>query len=103
MVRRALVSAVLLYLTADYCNAANPGVFFFEADQLFVDGAVELRGDKVLQPTAEATPVVAVRDDAPGRIDDAARPLVRRPRLEGGAARRATHADAPRAPAPVDD
>ena len=103
MVRRVLVTAVLLWLTTDYCDATAPGVFSFESDQLFVDGAIELRASDVTAPTAEATPVVSVRDDVPGRIDDAARPLVTRPRLDRRVARRAAHAEATRAPAPVDD
>jgi len=103
VVRRALVTALLLWLTADYCDAAAPGVFSFDADQLFVDGAVEPRGSGVIEPTAEAMPVVTVRHDVPGRIEDAARPVARPPRLDRHVARRAAHADARRAPAPVDD
>ena len=37
MLRRILVLAVQLYLTADYCDPLVPGVFFFESDSFFMD------------------------------------------------------------------
>ena len=37
MLRRLLVLAVQLYLTADYCDTSVPGVFFFESDSYFVE------------------------------------------------------------------
>ena len=37
MLRRLLVLAVQLYLTADYCDPSVPGVFFFESDSYFVE------------------------------------------------------------------
>ena len=37
MLRRLLVVAVLLYLTADYCDPSVPGVFCFETESYFVD------------------------------------------------------------------
>jgi hypothetical protein len=35
------VLLLTLYVTADLTNALMPGVFFFAADDLFVDGAIE--------------------------------------------------------------
>jgi hypothetical protein len=37
LLRRVLVLAVLLYLTADYCDPLVPGVFWFGADSFFVE------------------------------------------------------------------
>jgi len=37
LLRRLLVLAVQLYLTADYCDPSVPGVFFFESDSYFVE------------------------------------------------------------------
>ena len=42
MLRRLLVLAVQLYLTADYCDPSVPGVFFFESDSYFVE-SIEAR------------------------------------------------------------
>jgi len=35
--RRVLVLAVLLYLTADYCDPLVPGVFWFDTESFFVE------------------------------------------------------------------
>jgi hypothetical protein len=37
LLHRLLVVAVLLYVTADYCDPSVPGVFFFETESYFVD------------------------------------------------------------------
>ena len=37
MLRRILVVAVLLYLTADYCDPSVPGVFWFGTESFFVE------------------------------------------------------------------
>lgn len=49
--RRGLLLALVLYLTADYCDPSIPGVFFFGAESFFVE-SVESR--------SAARPVLAV-------------------------------------------
>ena len=36
-IRRAVLLAVVLYLSADYCDPSVPGLFFFGTESFFVD------------------------------------------------------------------
>jgi len=101
VVRRALAAALLLYLLSDYGDAANPGVFFFGAEQLFVEGAVEQRGDDVVQLAAAVAPVAATREMLPLRREAAVGSRPVRAPVERRVVRRTVQAKARRAPTPA--
>jgi hypothetical protein len=61
---RWLLVAVVTYFAFDVLNPFVPGIFFFDADQLFVDGVVE------------ATPRSALRDPDSARLDTPVVPVV---------------------------
>jgi hypothetical protein len=50
--RRAILIAVVLYLTVDYCDPSLPGVFSFESESLYVD--------TIKSSSSELRPVVAL-------------------------------------------
>lgn len=81
MLRRVLVLAVLLYLTADYSDPSVPGVFWLDTETYFVDSTearpampvltspavrAALPGRAVLEPI---TPRARVTASPPGRVD----------------------------------
>jgi hypothetical protein len=72
--RRILLVTLLLYLGADYCDPAIPGVFFFDTDSFFVDAAVQQRSAPVHGSFLHTPPVLW--DDPRGRSEvyDAAPP-----------------------------
>jgi hypothetical protein len=81
LLRRVLGLAVLLYLTADYCDPSEPGVFWLGTDSYFLDSTeartampilaspapyAALPGREVLEPI---TPRVRVTAPLPARVE----------------------------------
>lgn len=72
---------VLLYLAADFMDPFTPGVFSFEKDTFFVDGAVQPKSDasKDLTPTAPMMPSGGPADcddeNAAAKVRIVSRPL----------------------------
>ena len=90
--RRLLFGALLLYLGADYCDAALPGVFCFDTESFYVDAAVQPRGSaQRTRVSAPAPPVPAfaadVRGTAEERVGPARAPVREGPPLSLAAAR----------------
>lgn len=77
---------LLVCLVLDFVHPWAPGVFYFEGDQLFVDGAVRLGTPKLSKPAIAPAPQPALRIDDPDRAtaqtwssgSDALRPSTRR-------------------------
>ena len=61
MLLRALGLLALLYLAADLMDPSIRGVFFFESEQLFVDGVAQMKTAAAQNPRPEATPTVGDR------------------------------------------
>src|SRR5688500_14895006 len=64
---------LLIYLVFDFSHPWAPGAFFFEADQLFVDGAVTLGKVIPPRPALADEPQPALRVDHPDRAVERAR------------------------------
>lgn len=70
----------VLYLGLDYLDPSVPGIFFFDNHALFLDGAVEVRGQRTTAGAPEA-PIprpfgraIAAPEPAPGPTHTAVRP-----------------------------
>jgi hypothetical protein len=48
---------LLFYLIADFTDPSVPGVFFFDNDALFVDGAIQAKSDTTHLVTTELVPL----------------------------------------------
>ena len=68
MLFRVVALVLLAYVSLDFADPSLPGVFFFESDQLFVDGMVPDKSDgDTAKPEVIGSPlrsVVALRPDA---------------------------------------
>jgi len=54
-----LTLLLLLYITADFMDPLVPGVFFFDNDALFVDGAIQFKSTSTDRTPLEPLPVEA--------------------------------------------
>lgn len=68
---------LLIYIIADFTDPSVPGVFFFDNDALFVDGAVQAKSDTTHLVTPELVPLGGPAHD--GEIAAATRQVVSRP------------------------
>jgi hypothetical protein len=57
MASRWFVIAVLLYVSVDVVNPSVPGMFSFEQEHLFIDGAVRVKCDGAQPRPVTVTPV----------------------------------------------
>lgn len=69
-VRGAMLLALVLYLSADYCDPSIPGVFSFGTQSFFVDGVESRSAARVVPPVSASVPrayrtVTALRAPAP--------------------------------------
>ncbi len=53
---------LLLWITADFMDPFTPGVFFFEYDAFFVDGAIQAKSNAIPTPTLPVVPSAAPVD-----------------------------------------
>ena len=58
MLLRVMRLLALLYIAADFMDPSIPGVFFFDADQLFIDGAVQAKTSVTHDARPEVTPAM---------------------------------------------
>ena len=66
--RRVVQFVLLVCMVLDFVDPWAPGVFFFEGDQLFVDGAMRLGAPKMPKPALAHEPQPAPR------VDDSSQP-----------------------------
>ena len=100
---RLVALPLLIYITLDFLDPALPGVFFFDSDQLFVDGVFQASSDSDGQSALDRQPAAFDWSDAilisrPPRIRVSSVPLVTRPRSHSALA----HAVSPPRPASED-
>jgi len=80
---RAVAIAVLMHVGADFLDPSVPGVFFFDARDLFVDGAVQSKLEPDPIPTAagpahEAITIERLTGNRPAPRPAASNPVARR-------------------------
>ena len=71
---RVLAVVVLAYITADFVDAMDPGIFCFDAEQLFVDSVVQIAPERI----GETPRLVPARVDWLARMDSQQRHHVAR-------------------------
>ena len=104
VLRRLGPLLLLMYLLVDFSDPALPGVFYFDAPQLFVDGAV---GASSAAPEAEVS--LPHQPRVPGQALERDRPVGETPpspsrvRLRRSAQRRPDHGSPTYASAPPSD
>jgi hypothetical protein len=67
-VRTVVQLVLLICLVFDLVHPWAPGVFFFEGDQLFLDGAVRVGMQKLPKPSPAHEPSPAVHIDASNQV-----------------------------------
>lgn len=88
--RRAVLLAVVIYLTADYCDPSVPGVFSFETESFFVDSIESRSALRPFVPTDTAQLPALARDTitpprrsfAPARVEARAGRVPHPPRAQ---------------------
>ena len=101
---RLVALPLLIYITLDFLDPAIPGVFFFDSDQLFVDGVVQVATDSNGERAPDRHSAAfdsssdAIQVSRPPRIALSPAPLVTRPRSHSARA----HAASPPRPASED-